>query len=152
MKPDMSFSEMLDSFIYIARGSCVIDRRDRDWALAAWQLSEKYIRQNYVYRAGDLRRYFAHRVVKSKWASDRCDPFNDWLTSPHKFTVATLADAIKLADAAARGQVEPRMDIDSFIKNTEARAAEQRRSLPPWVVTPTLTPPVGLIAPQKPWS
>lgn len=143
MKPDMSVSDMLDSFIYIARGSCVIDRRDRDWALAAWQLSEKYIRQNYVYSAGDLKRYFAHRVVKSKWKSDRRDPFNDWLMNPAKFTAATLSEAIKLADTVARGQVESRINIDSFIKNTEARAAELLRPLPPWVVPPTSKPPVA---------
>lgn len=143
MKPDMSVSEMLESFIYIAHGSCVIDRKERDWPLAAWQFSDKYVRRNFVYSVGDLKRYFAHRVVKSKWASDRRDPLNDWLTDPRKFTVATLADAIKLAADAARGQVEPRIELSSFIKNTEARAAELLRSLPPWVVLPTSKPPVA---------
>lgn len=133
MKPDMSVSEMLDSFIYIAHGSSVIDRKERDWPLAAWQFSDKYVRRNFVYSVGDLKRYFAHRVVKSKWASDRRDPLNDWLTNPRKFAVATLGDAIKLADAAARGQVEPRIVLDSFIKNTEARAAKLRRLPPPWL-------------------
>ena len=128
MTPDMSVSEMLDSFIYIARGSCVIDRRDRDWALAAWQLSEKYIRQNYVYSAGDLKRYFAHRVVKSKWKHERRDPFGDWLMNPAKFTAATLADAMKLADAAARGKIEPRIDVDAMLK----RAAAIKPTPPPW--------------------
>lgn len=126
MKPDMSVSEMLDSFIFIVKGSRVIDRRMTNWGDAYW-LPESYSK-HMVYSAGDMKRYFAHRVVKSKWKSDRRDPFNDWLINPAKFTAATLAEAMKLADAAARGEIEPRIDVEALLK----RAAATKPTPPPW--------------------
>jgi hypothetical protein len=132
MKPDMPNYEMLNSFVFIAHGSRVIDRKERDWRRADWLHSEKYIRKNMVYTVADLKRFFAHRVVKSKWTYERRDPFNDWLKDPRKFTAATLAEAIDFADAAARGNVEPRIDIESIIQNGLARAKAIKPPPPPW--------------------
>lgn len=142
MTPDMSVTEMLDSFIYIVSGSKVIDRKDRritDWGQAYW-LPEKYVK-HIVYSMSDLKKYFAHRVIKSKWKHEKRDPFNDWFAHPRRITAATLGDAMKFADAAARGLIEPYIDIDEMIRNEIAKLRsvimERNRSKSPpqaWAV------------------
>lgn len=128
MTPDMSVSEMLNSFIFVTKGSRVIDRHAADWGCCYW-LDEKEVR-NLVFSVSDLKRYFAHRVVKSKWKSDRRDPFNDWLTHPLKFTATTLHEAMKLAHMAANGGIEPRIDVEAIIRN--ARAVSFKKDPVPW--------------------
>lgn len=122
MTPDMSVGEMLDRFILIAKGSRVIDRKETSWGKYLW-LDDKLVK-SMVYSVPDLKTLFAHRVVKSKYAYERRDPLGDWLKHPHKFTAASLFDAMKLADDAARGNVQPRIHL-----NTLARPA----GAPHWV-------------------
>ncbi len=139
MTPDMSVAEMLDSFVYIAKGSKVIDRRMTNWGQAYW-FPEKEVK-HMVFSMADLKKYFFHRVIKPKWKHEKRDPFNDWFAHPRRFTAATLGDAMKFADAAARGLVEPYIDIDEMIRHEIEKlrsviVARNRSKSPPaaWVV------------------
>jgi hypothetical protein len=132
MNPNMSVAEMLDRFIYIVKGSRVIDRKAVDWGRAYW-LDERYVK-GHVYTVAELKRYFAHRVsIKFKkyprFGSERIvtDPFGSWLTHPHRFTTPALDDAMLFADAAVRGLFAPRIELDAMV----ARATKPLQ--PPWV-------------------
>lgn len=123
MHPDMSLNEILNSFIFITKGSCVINRHQTDWREASF-LPRKVITAAWVYSKADMKNYFAHRVRQSKW--DKGDPFTDWLKHPRRLTVLTLDEAMTLADRIARGLVPPTIDLAEM---------ERRARAPSWVRT-----------------
>jgi hypothetical protein len=108
----MSVEAMLDRFIFIVKGSRVIDRMELDWGQFVW-LDDKFVK-SHVYSTADMRRYFGHRRTRFK------DPFAEWMANPRRTTVATLTQAMQFADRAARGLVAPRIDINSIIKKASA--------------------------------
>lgn len=115
MTPDMSVTEMVDSFVYVVKGSKVIDRRMTDWGQAYWA-PEGYIK-HMVLSLADMRTYFGHR--RTKWS----DPIKEWLKHPSRLTAPSLADAMKLADAVKRGEIEPIIDVDAIIRNGKINSA-----------------------------
>lgn len=129
MTPDMTAAEMLDRFIFIAKGSRIIDRKQTNWGRFLW-LDEKYV-NNMVYSVAELKRCFAHRVIKSKWSMDRRDPFGDWLKHPQRFIQPTLTDAMRFADEAARGLIQPRIDLSAQLRDFDAKVA-RAKSLEDW--------------------
>jgi hypothetical protein len=131
MNPNMSVIEMLDSFIFVVKGSRVIDRKATDWSKAyyrAYWMGEKYVRDK-VYTFSELKKYFSHRVVKSEWRPERRDPFKDWFMNPLRFTCQTPLDAMEFAAMAARGHFEPLINIDAIVKVGEARV-KARATIP----------------------
>lgn len=120
MTPEMSTLEMLDSFILIVKGSRIIDRNELDWGDAYWQ-NDNHVR-GLVYTVGELKRYFAHRVFKSKYKSDCADPFNDWLLHRFKLTAPTLRDAMRLAYNVSEGLMKKPSVIQFETLKAEAEA------------------------------
>jgi hypothetical protein len=122
MTPDMSEDAMLNQFIFIVKGSRVIDRTERNWGPLMW-LDEKLVK-HHVYNLAEMRAYFQHRVRKhtSLGARIKVDPFGSWLSSPNRFICQTLTEAMQLADQAARGLLEPRIciDIDAMVRKANA--------------------------------
>lgn len=133
MNPDMPVYEMVDCFIYVVKGSRVIDRTATDWGQWQWH-DEKYVK-HHIYTLAELRRYFRHRVqVKvTRWpryGSEKkvYDPFNEWFMHPRRFTQPTLSAAMQFANRAARGLVEPWIDIEGMHR----RAIAPKPVPPPW--------------------
>lgn len=102
---------MLSSFIYIVKGSRVIDRCDPvDWAAARWMPNEFAKRRSYS--MADLKIFFAYR--RSPYSTHRLD---QWMAHKHRLTASTLFEAMTLADKIAKGLFEPIIDVDAIIKN-----------------------------------
>ena len=118
MTPDMSVTEMLDSFVFIAKGSRVIDRKMVNWDLLSW-LSEEEM-EYVVFSVADLRMYFAPR------RTGRIDPFKEWLTHRYRRSVPTFGNALQFVAAAARGQIAPYIDVEAIVRNGLARHASSR--------------------------
>ncbi|MEI2790469.1 MAG: hypothetical protein V9E93_16550 [Steroidobacteraceae bacterium] len=132
MNPDMSVDAMLDRFVFVVKGSRVIDRTATDWSRWLWY-EEKYVK-HLVYTLAEMRAYFRHRVRVERWARSPKtvqDPFNAWFMHRDRFTEQTLSDAMRFADRAARGLVEPRIDVDEML-----RRATAKNSAPPWTRLP----------------
>jgi hypothetical protein len=123
MTPEMSVTQMLDSFVLIAKGSRVIDRKMANWGELYW-LPEKEV-DHMVFSVANLRIYFGHR------RTNRADPFKEWLTHPLRRSVPTLGEAMKFADAAARGQIAPYIDVEAIVRNGKLRALNSL-PIPPW--------------------
>ncbi len=130
MTPEMSTLEMLDSFILIVKGSRIIDLNELDWGDAYWQ-DDNHVR-GLVYKVGELKLYFAHRVFTSKY---RCvDPFNDWLIHRLRLIAPTLRDAMRLAYNVSEERVEKpsailKAEADAELAKEKARAAAQKPEL-----------------------
>jgi uncharacterized protein (DUF885 family) len=112
---------MVDSFIYIVKGSRVLDRTcNADWRVLR-HAKESYA-NSHVINMADLRRYFSHR--RSRYRDD----LDKWFNDPRRLTVATLSEALKLADEAARGLIPPRIDVDKMLAADEARKKTPHRA------------------------
>lgn len=120
MTPDMSVPAMLDRFIYVVKGSRIIDRTATDWG--RWHLCNDNYVKHMVYSLSDLKRYFSHRRTRFE------DPFDKWFKHKDRFTAPNLVEAMRLADLASKGFVEPRIDVDQILWN-----ARLRRDAPDWV-------------------
>ncbi len=143
MTPDMSAHAMLDQFIFIVKGSRVIDRKATDWRQFVW-LDDRLVK-HHVYSLAEMRAYFRHRIKRRMSYGKHVgtdDPFGSWMTHPHRFTEPTLSAAMQFADKAARGEVEPRVDLDEMIRGAIARIGS---SPCPWQQPRQLTLPEQLI-------
>ncbi len=133
MHPNMSVCDMVDSFIFIMKGSRVINRHATDWGDISYFPPQFY--KDRVYTLAEMKRLFAHRVHKSKWKAT--DPFQDWLNHPRRLTAVTLHEAMALADRIARGLISPIIDVDAIMRNSPRSLAfvemEARQGrLPSW--------------------
>lgn len=105
MTPNMSLDEMLDSFIYVVKGSRVLDRFSTDWSRWLW-LEEKYF-GHLVYTVGDLKGYFARNESRRRFAA--------WMENPHRMSSMTIGQAVWFAADLSRGNFVPRIDVGSMI-------------------------------------
>lgn len=106
MKPKMSVSQMLNSFIFIVKGSRVIDLTEANWSNLRW-VDDRFVKDK-VYSLSELRQHFAYPPRASKWNST---PLEQWLAHPRRMTAPTLSDAMRLADEITRGLVQPPTDL-----------------------------------------
>lgn len=123
MSPDMSVNAMVNSFIYIVKGSRVLHRKcGVDWRILRFA-KESYA-SSYVLTMANLRSYFSERRTRYN------DPVRDWFNHRHRITVATLSEALKFADEFQQGLIEPIIDVDAMIAADRFVKGE---TCPPWL-------------------